>query len=99
MAGLAPLPIDPRPFGVEGHRVQSDAIAATPARGPASACIRSSLVIDADMNRGFEIPKASAEVAAHGIFDGLKCGEEEIFLDPAPQSIARGWRASALKAL
>ena len=55
--------------------------------------------IDTDMNRGFEIPKASPECAAQGIFDGLARGEEEIFPDPASQSIAEGWRAGVLKAL
>jgi len=33
--------------------------------------------IDTDMNRGFDIPKASPESAARGIFDGLEEGEEE----------------------
>jgi NAD(P)-dependent dehydrogenase (short-subunit alcohol dehydrogenase family) len=55
--------------------------------------------IDTDMNRGFEIPKASPECAAQGIFDGLARGEEEIFPDPASQSIAEGWRSGVLKAL
>lgn len=55
--------------------------------------------IDTDMTRGFEIPKASPESAARGIFDGLEQGEEEIFPDPASQSIAEGWRAGAAKAL
>lgn len=55
--------------------------------------------IDTDMNRGFEIPKASPESAAAGIFDGLEKGEEEIFPDPASQSIAEGWRAGVAKAL
>jgi NAD(P)-dependent dehydrogenase (short-subunit alcohol dehydrogenase family) len=55
--------------------------------------------IDTDMNRGFEIPKASPESAAVGIFDGLEKGEEDIFPDPASQSIAEGWRAGAAKAL
>ncbi len=55
--------------------------------------------IDTDMNRGFEIPKASPESAAVGIFDGLDKGEEDIFPDPASQSIAEGWRSSAAKAL
>jgi NAD(P)-dependent dehydrogenase (short-subunit alcohol dehydrogenase family) len=55
--------------------------------------------IDTDMNRGFEIPKAAPESAAQGIFDGLERGEEEIFPDPASQSIAEGWRAGVLKAL
>src|SRR4029453_16521989 len=31
--------------------------------------------IDTDMNRGFEMPKASPESAAEGIFDGLEKGE------------------------
>ncbi len=55
--------------------------------------------VDTDMNRGFEIPKASPESAASGIFNGLENGEEEIFPDPASLSIAEGWRTSALKAL
>ena len=55
--------------------------------------------IDTDMNRGFEIPKASPESAAAGIFDGMERGEEEIFPDPASQSIAEAWRTGAAKAL
>jgi NAD(P)-dependent dehydrogenase (short-subunit alcohol dehydrogenase family) len=55
--------------------------------------------IDIDMNRGFDIPKASPASAAVGIFDGLEKGEDEIFPDPASQSIAEGWRNSAVKAL
>lgn len=55
--------------------------------------------IDTDMNRGFEIPKASAETAAQGIFDGLQKGEQDIFPDPASQSLAEGWRSGALKEL
>lgn len=55
--------------------------------------------VDTDMNRGFNIPKVSTESAAAGIFDGLEKGEEEIFPDPASQSIAEGWRAGVSKAL
>src|SRR4030095_2609058 len=55
--------------------------------------------VDTDMNRGLEIPKASPQSAAAGIFDGLARGEEEIFPDPASQSIAEGWRTGAAKAL
>jgi hypothetical protein len=51
------------------------------------------------MNRGFNIPKASPESAARGIFDGLEKGEEDIFPDPASLSIAEGWRTGAAKAL
>jgi len=55
--------------------------------------------VDTDMNRGFEIPKASPESAAAGIFDGLARGEEEIFPDPASASVAEAWRTGAAKAL
>ena len=55
--------------------------------------------IDTDMNRGFEVPKASPESAAIGIFNGLEKGEEEIFPDPASLSIAEAWRTGALKEL
>jgi len=55
--------------------------------------------IDTDMNRGFEIPKASPESAATGIFDGMERREEEIFPDPVSQSIAEAWRTGAAKAL
>jgi NAD(P)-dependent dehydrogenase (short-subunit alcohol dehydrogenase family) len=55
--------------------------------------------IDTDMNRGFEIPKASPESAAVGIFDGLEKGEDDIFADPASLSIAEAWRNGAVKAM
>ena len=55
--------------------------------------------VDTNMNRGFNIPKASPESAAQGIFDGLERGEEDIFPDPASQSIAEAWRAGAAKEL
>jgi NAD(P)-dependent dehydrogenase (short-subunit alcohol dehydrogenase family) len=55
--------------------------------------------IDTDMNRGFEIPKASPESAAAGIFDGMERGEEEIFPDPVSQSIAEAWRTGPAKTL
>jgi NAD(P)-dependent dehydrogenase (short-subunit alcohol dehydrogenase family) len=55
--------------------------------------------VDTDMNRGFDVPKASPESAAVGIFEGLEKREEDIFPDPASQSIAEGWRTGAAKAL
>jgi NAD(P)-dependent dehydrogenase (short-subunit alcohol dehydrogenase family) len=55
--------------------------------------------VDTEMNRGLEIPKASPESAAAGIFDGLARGEEEIFPDSASQSIADGWRMGIVKGL
>ena len=55
--------------------------------------------VDTDMNRGFDIPKASPESAAQGIFDGLEKGDDDIFPDPASRSIAEGWRTGAAKTL
>ena len=54
---------------------------------------------DTDMTRGFDIPKASAESVARAIFDGVENGEEDIFPDPASQSLADSWRSGAVKAL
>jgi NAD(P)-dependent dehydrogenase (short-subunit alcohol dehydrogenase family) len=55
--------------------------------------------VDTDMNRGFDIPKATTESAAVGIFDGLRKGEEYIFPDLVAQSIAEGWRNGVASAL
>lgn len=54
--------------------------------------------VDTDMTRGFETPKASPESVASGIFEGLKNGAEDIFPDPASQSIAEGWRTGVARA-
>jgi NAD(P)-dependent dehydrogenase (short-subunit alcohol dehydrogenase family) len=53
--------------------------------------------VDTDMTRGFEIPKASPESVAEGIFNGLENGEEDIFPDPMSQSVAEGWRNGVAK--
>ena len=53
---------------------------------------------DTDMNRGLDIPKASAESVARAIFDGVQDGEEDIFPDPMSQSMAESWRSGAAKA-
>ncbi len=54
--------------------------------------------VDTDMTRGFEIPKASPESVAAGIFDGLAKNEEDIFPDPMSESVAEGWRNGVAKA-
>jgi NAD(P)-dependent dehydrogenase (short-subunit alcohol dehydrogenase family) len=53
--------------------------------------------VDTDMTRGFEVPKASPESVAQGIFDGLDSGEDDIFPDPMSRSIADGWRNGIAK--
>jgi NAD(P)-dependent dehydrogenase (short-subunit alcohol dehydrogenase family) len=55
--------------------------------------------IDTDMTRGFEIPKASPELAAVGILDGLEKGEADIFPDPASGPVADGFRNGVAKTL
>jgi NAD(P)-dependent dehydrogenase (short-subunit alcohol dehydrogenase family) len=54
--------------------------------------------VDTDMSRGLEIPKASPESVAQGIFDGLEKEEEDIFPDPLSHSVADGWRTGVAKA-
>src|SRR5258707_11257285 len=51
---------------------------------------------DTDMTRGFDIPKAPAESVARAIFEGVEKGEEDIFPDPASQSLAERWRRGAV---
>jgi len=100
LAGLAPLPVIP-------SYSTSKAAAFN-----LTQCLRALLAgqgvsvhavvlgpVDTEMNRGFNIPKASTASAAAGIFDGLEKGDEEIFPDPASQSIAESWRAGVSKAL
>jgi NAD(P)-dependent dehydrogenase (short-subunit alcohol dehydrogenase family) len=55
--------------------------------------------VDTDMNRGFDMPKASPESVAVAIFDALRNGEEDIFPDPVSQSLAEGWRSGVAKSL
>src|SRR6267378_5516647 len=55
--------------------------------------------VDTDMNRGFDVPKASPESVARAIFDGVEKGEEDIFPDPMSESMAESWRSGAAKAL
>src|SRR5262249_39469546 len=55
--------------------------------------------IDTEMARGIDVPKASPESAAIGIFDGLERGEEDIFPDPASRPLAEGFRSGVTKAL
>jgi short-subunit dehydrogenase len=53
---------------------------------------------DTDMNRGFDIPKASPEAVARAIFDGVENEEEDIFPDPMSAAMADGWRGGVAKA-
>jgi NAD(P)-dependent dehydrogenase (short-subunit alcohol dehydrogenase family) len=53
--------------------------------------------IDTDMVRDLDVPKTPPEHVARGILDGVERGEEEIFPDPASQSLADGWRAGVAK--
>lgn len=55
--------------------------------------------VDTEMTRGLEFAKAAPASVAQGVFEGLANGEDEIFPDPASQSIAEGWRAGVAKAL
>jgi NAD(P)-dependent dehydrogenase (short-subunit alcohol dehydrogenase family) len=55
--------------------------------------------VDTDMTRGLDIPKASPETVARGIFDGLENDEPDIFPDPLSGALALSWRSGAAKAL
>ncbi len=56
-------------------------------------------LVDTDMTRSIDVPKASPESVARAIFDAVENDEEDIFPDPMSQPIAEGWHDSAAKAL
>lgn len=56
-------------------------------------------IVDTDMSRGVDMPKASPESVAQAIFDGVEKGEEDIFPDPMAESQAESWRNGAAKEL
>jgi NAD(P)-dependent dehydrogenase (short-subunit alcohol dehydrogenase family) len=100
LAGLAPLPVIPS-YSISkaaAFNATQSLRALLAAQGVAVHAVILGPV-DTDMNRGFDVPKASPEDAARGIFDGLEKGEDDIFPDPASLSIADAWRASVVKAL
>jgi NAD(P)-dependent dehydrogenase (short-subunit alcohol dehydrogenase family) len=100
LAGLAPLPVIP------GYSI-SKAAAANMTQSLRALLRAKGVTVhavfigptDTDMNRGFDIPKASTATTARGIFDGLAKGEEDIFPDPASQGIAEGWRNGVAKGM
>jgi NAD(P)-dependent dehydrogenase (short-subunit alcohol dehydrogenase family) len=100
LAGLAPLPIIPS-YSISKAAAFSLTHSLRALLAGEGVTVHGVVLgpIDTDMNRGLDIPKASPQSAAMGIFDGLENGEDEIFPDPASQSIAEGWRTGAVKAL
>lgn len=56
-------------------------------------------VVDTDMTKDFDIPKASPESVAAGVWAGVEQGESDIFPDEMAALMAEGWRGSAVKAL
>ncbi len=84
---VAPLPLTP-----------AYAISILAGRGVSVHAVLTGFV-DTDMTRGIDMPKASPESVARAIFDGVEAGEEDIFPDPASQSLAESWRSGAVKAL
>jgi NAD(P)-dependent dehydrogenase (short-subunit alcohol dehydrogenase family) len=55
--------------------------------------------VDTDMTRGLDIPKASPQSVAQGIFDGVENDDAEIFPDPLSRSLAQRWHGGAAKLL
>jgi NAD(P)-dependent dehydrogenase (short-subunit alcohol dehydrogenase family) len=56
-------------------------------------------LVDTDMTRGLDLPKASPDTVARGIFDGVENGQQEIFPDPMSESLSQSWHSGAAKAL
>jgi NAD(P)-dependent dehydrogenase (short-subunit alcohol dehydrogenase family) len=100
MVGLAPLPIIPS-YSISKAAAFNMTQSLRALLANQGVSVHSVVLgpIDTDMNRGFNIPKASTESTAVDIFDGLERGDEEIFPDPASRSIAEAWRNGVSKAL
>jgi NAD(P)-dependent dehydrogenase (short-subunit alcohol dehydrogenase family) len=100
LAAIAPMPVIP------GYSI-SKAAAANLTQSQRALLAKKGVTVhavfigptDTDMNRGYDIPKATTETTARGIFDGLANGEEDIFPDPSSQAVAEGWRSSVVKAM
>jgi NAD(P)-dependent dehydrogenase (short-subunit alcohol dehydrogenase family) len=56
-------------------------------------------IVDTDMTRGLDAPKASTESVARAVFDGVENDDEDIFPDPMSGPLAQGWRSGPAKAL
>jgi NAD(P)-dependent dehydrogenase (short-subunit alcohol dehydrogenase family) len=100
LAGLAPLPVIPS-YSISKAAAFNATQSLRALLAGQGVAVHAVILgpVDTDMNRGFDIPKASPAAAARGIFDGLERGEDDIFPDPASLSIADAWRAGAAKAL
>ena len=100
LAGLAPLPVIPA-YSISKAAAFNMTQSLRALLASQGVTVHAVLLgpIDTDMNRGFEIPKASPESAAVGIFDSLQKGPEDIFPDPASQSLAASWHTGVSKTL
>ncbi|MGH2392153.1 MAG: SDR family NAD(P)-dependent oxidoreductase [Candidatus Limnocylindria bacterium] len=56
-------------------------------------------LVDTDMTRGLDVPKAAPESVARAIFDGVEKDEEDIFPDPMSEAMAESWHSGTAKAL
>jgi NAD(P)-dependent dehydrogenase (short-subunit alcohol dehydrogenase family) len=100
LAALAPLPIIPAySMSKAAALSMTQSLRALLARRGVS--VHAALIgpVDTEMSRGFDVPKSSPESVAKGILGGVERGDEEIFPDPASESLAEGWRSGAAKAL
>src|SRR5215469_13831521 len=100
LAGLAPLPIIPS-YSISKAAAFNLTQSLRALLAGEGVTVHAAVLgpVDTDMNRGFNIPKASPESAAQKIFEGLEKKEEDIFPDPASQSIAESWRKGVSKTL
>jgi NAD(P)-dependent dehydrogenase (short-subunit alcohol dehydrogenase family) len=97
---VAPLPIIPA-YSISKAAALSLTQAQRALLAPAGVTVHAVLTgpTDTDMNRGFDIPKATTESVARAIFDGVEHGEDDIFPDPMSAALADGWRNGPAKAL
>jgi short-subunit dehydrogenase len=100
LASLAPLPVVPA-YSISKAAAFSMTQSLRASLAGQGVTVHGAFIgpTDTEMSRDFDVPKASPESVAKGIFDGLENGEEDIFPDPVSQPMAENWRAGVAKAL
>lgn len=100
IAGLAPVPMSPAYSISKAAALSfSQSQRALLAGSGVNVHIVLPGLVDTDMVRGLDLPKASPESVAQAIFHGVENGEEEIFPDALSATLTDGWRAGVIKAL
>jgi NAD(P)-dependent dehydrogenase (short-subunit alcohol dehydrogenase family) len=97
---LAPLPIIPS-YSISKAAAFSMTQALRVILAPKGIRVHAVLTgpVDTEMSQGLDVPKASPQAVAKGIFDGVANDEDEIFPDALSRGLTASWRSGTTKML